>query len=874
MKRISSLRPISKHVRDQTFPFIKENGKIIGQFVLTILFIGIGIWFIKHEQAELLQVKEILFTASIWWMITGILLTIGYIILQGYMYVASFLAVGARVSPYDATILFLKRNLISVFLPAGGLSSLAFFSRDIENKGISKTQIHFASTIYAFIGIASVVLVAIPVFIYAIFEGTISTGEWIGFVSIILIVANGLLIYRSVMRKGLAYKWLAKLSPTAEILLIDLQKNSIDRKGIIYCLIISVFIEIVGIAHLYIAMMALHAHSSFLAALMGYIISVIFLIVSPFLRGLGALEVSMSFVLTRFGYSTIEAISITFFYRFLEFWLPLAAGIVSFLIKAGRLLIRIVPALLLLVLGIVNIISVLTPAIGSRVQLLQTYLPGQALEVSNYFVLTAGFFLLVTAAFMLKGLRIAWYFSLFLCVISLIGNLTKAIDYEESGAALVVLIILISSRKEYYVKHNPRLRNIGLKTTFFSILAVLIYGIGGFYFLDKKHFDVDFNFLESIRYTIENYFLIDSGNLKPRDTFAQNFLFSIKLSGFLSLTFLLYTLVRPYVIKTALTEDEYLQAKELLKKYGNSAMDYFKLYKDKMIFKPDEIDGFVSYRVSRNFAVVLENPVAGNQEDVIKLITLFDSYCHENGLNCIYYRVPQGDSSMYLKTGKKKLFLGQEGVVDLSTFNLEGGTKKSMRNALKKVTDKGFKAVIHKAPVKDGLLQRIKAVSDEWLADTKRDEIVFSQGMFIWEELKQQTIITVESPEEKIVAFINLIPDYANGEGTYDLIRKTADAPNGVIDFILVEAFNHMKSEGLTSVNIGFAPLSGISAPRSFQEKSMKFAYEKIRSLSHYKGLRDFKEKFSPVWSDRYLIYSDDYDLLQIPTVLSKVIKP
>jgi len=172
------------------------------------------------------------------------------------------------------------------------------------------------------------------------------------------------------------------------------------------------------------------------------------------------------------------------------------------------------------------------------------------------------------------------------------------------------------------------------------------------------------------------------------------------------------------------------------------------------------------------------------------------------------------------------------------------------------------------------LMQKLKAVSDEWLTSTGRSEIIFSQGMFIWNELKNQTIITVENSEEKVIAFLNVIPDFAEGECTYDLIRKTDDAPHGVIDFILVEFFNYMKSQGYSSVNLGFAPMSGFNDAHTFPEKSMEFAYQKIKSFSHYKGLRNFKEKFFPAWYNKYLIYSDDYDLLHIPAVLTRVIKP
>jgi phosphatidylglycerol lysyltransferase len=111
-------------------------------------------------------------------------------------------------------------------------------------------------------------------------------------------------------------------------------------------------------------------------------------------------------------------------------------------------------------------------------------------------------------------------------------------------------------------------------------------------------------------------------------------------------------------------------------------------------------------------------------------------------------------------------------------------------------------------------------------------------------------------------------------EGTYDLLRKTADAPNGIMDHILVELFKHFKACGIKYITLGFAPMSGLDDPNNFTEKSMKFAYEKIRSFSHYKGQRDYKEKFNPRWNDKFLIYSNDYDLLQVPGVLAKVIKP
>ncbi len=860
--------------KEKVFIFLNENAKLITQFIFTALFIILAAWFTFHQKHELLLVRNILSDANVNWVIAGIGLVLFYIFIQGVMYVTSFASIDTRIGLWDAVILFLKRNFISVFLPAGAVSSLAFFSNEIEKKGITRSQVYFASSIYAFVGILSVVIVAIPAFIFVVSGGSLGMGKWYALGGVILILLLFVFVYYSLIRKWKLYSWVVKVYPRAELFIEDLNINKINRKQFVYTVLISILIEFVGIAHVYIAMIALGISPTFSVAVLAYIVVVIFLIISPFLRGLGAIEVSMVYFLVHSGFTNADSIAITLLFRFFEFWLPLLSGVVTFILKVDKLIMRILPAILIFVLGIVNIVSVLTPALPERVRLLRDYLLVGVVSFSNSFVFIAGLFLLVTAAFMLRGLRTAWWFAIGLTIISVFGNLTKGIDYEEATIALLILGSLVATRKEYHVKTNPRLGTVGLQTALLSMAAVMLYGVVGFYFLDKKHFQIDFNIFQSFWYTLQNFFLVGSSDLIPRDSFARDFIYLIKISGFASLSFLVYSLVRPYVFKVTSTSEEIERAKSLTKQYGSSALDFFKTYSDKFIFSPPDINAYVSYRVSRNFAVVLENPVAENSDEMKKCILSFSRYSYDNGLKDIYYRVPKESLPLYAELSRKSLFLGQEGVVDLNSFSLEGGEKKSIRNALNKIKEQGYTTHINAPPLRDGLIQKLKAVSDEWLRLTERDEIIFSQGMFVEKEIKEQTVITIENSEEKIIAFLNIIPDYVENEGTYDLLRKTADAPNGIMDHILVELFKHFRSCGIRYVNLGFAPMSGLNDPHNFTEKSMKFAYEKIRSFSNYKGQRDYKEKFNPQWNDKFLIYSNDYDLLQVPGVLAKVIKP
>lgn len=838
-----------------------------------VLLLALGIFFIRSEGKELRNVGQYLSSGDGGWIAVGIFVTVIYILLQAVMYIASFKTVGLKVSLWESTVLFLKRNLISIFLPGGGITSLAFFTKDIqqETNEENKTSIHIASTIYGFTGILSIIIIAIPVLIYLAFIG--ESWENANQAAVILIFFVLLIVYLvfSFIRKGWVHRLVNRFLPRINT---EFRKEPRFRIRFFMVNVYAVLIDLTGILHLYIAMRVMGAEGSWKIALVGYVIATLLLVISPFLRGIGAIEFSLTLILKHYGFPTSEAFAITIIYRLFEFWIPIAAGIVSFILKKGNMLLRIAPALLLFALGIINIISVLTPALRYRVKLLREFLPLETIHVSNYMVFILGLLSIITSAFLFRGLKNAWRFAMLLCVLSLIGNLTKAFDYEEASVAFFSLLVLWFTRKQYYIKHNKQLQRFGFETSLIILASVIIYGVIGFYFLDKRHFGIDFTFMDSVKHTFLNFILLDVDNLEPRTRFGKVFLDTIHISGIVSIGLLFYALIKPYFATVKQDEEDFLKAREIIKKYGSSPVDYFKMSEDKLFYFGEKVEGLISYRVAGSFAVVLDEPVCAGKKEIAVLLEEFEGFCFESGLKSAYYRVDEDRLRLFSEIGKKSLIIGQEAVINLETFTLEGRDKKSMRNGLKNIENKGLISKIYQPPIKDGLLQKLNYVSNDWLKVMNREEIVFTQGMFDWKKLKQQTIITIENQDEQVFGFLNIIPDYAPNEATYDLIRKTALAPGGVTDALIIALINYCRSQNIKYLNLGLAPLSGIEEARDLPEKTLKFAYEKLQQFRHYRGLRDFKEKFSPLWSNKYLIYENHYDLISLPKALNKVMKP
>jgi len=859
------MKSLKTLLKQQTY-YLKE--------ILGFLFILFGIYFLRQERGELLSVKATIVRSDLLWFLVGLAFVFVYILFQALMYTHSFKTVGKSISLKIAIQLFLKRNLMSVFLPGGGITSLAFFTKEIEQQGISKTKINFASYIYGIIGIISIVLLAIPVIIYY----TLTNQQYSGMREAFLLLLAFLLligyISYSIYERRTMYRLLLRYFPTLEAIILDLKHGKFSKQHLLATLCYSILIEFLGIFHLFIAIRALGFEDNISATVLGYVIATLLLCISPFMRGLGAVEISLTAVLGQFGFTTVEALSITFLYRFFEFWLPLFFGIVSFIFQRGNLFLRIFPSVLLLVLGIVNIASVLTPAIASRIRTLHHFIPNDTIHFSNYMVLLMGLLLLICSAFLIKGLRNAWIIALLLSALSLIGHLTKAIDYEEACLALFTIITLLFTYKQYYIKGDKKLQAFSITTALIISFSVLIYGTIGFYFLKANHFHQDFTLAESFINTLACLVLLDTAYLSPHTEFAKLFIYSINIFGVSSIVFLFYSFIQPYIFKSNLKDNERLDAQAIVSAYGQSPVDYFKTAKDKLFFFSKALRGFVSYKIANSFAVVLQEPVCG--PDLIvkeRIIQDFEYFCYQHSLKAIYYRVDEESLSFFKGLQKKALPIGQEAIVNLQQFTLEGKNNKSLRNALNNVEKKGFITKYYFPPIKDGLLQKLKSVSDEWLHVLKREEMLFSQGTFDEDELKQQVIITLENRDEKVVSFLNIIPDYAPGEITYDLIRKTADAPNGNMDSVIIGLINYAKEHGYSYLNMGLAPFSGIETPQDIPQRTIKFAYEKLQQFKHYKGLREFKDKYSPTWHTKYLIYTNDYDLLHIPLALNKVMR-
>ena len=835
---------------------------------LSLLFF---IYFVRNEHLDGTRIKVLLTSANAIWVIVGIAITGLYLMLQAALYVYSFKSIGISISLKRALRLFLKRNFVSTFLPAGTFTSLAFFNDELDQYALQKIQIRYGSFLFALASMISVVLIAIPVMAVLLFRHQARSIEVYGMLSLTAII--GLIVYTGyslAKQKGIAFRYIHKLNPEFVLRISELSSQDFRLPVFIKACLVSLAIELAGVAHLYIALAALGLSPSLEASLIGYVIMIIILSISPFLRGLGAIEVSVTYVLTLYGYSPLQAASVTVLFRLFEFWLPFFVSAGIFLVRQGNLLLRVFPAFFLMVLGVVSMVSALTPAIPERLKLLNDFIPFSITRFSNIAVLLMGLIMIITAAFLLTGARNAWRTALVISLFSLLGHLTKAFDYEEASLALVTSFILWYTRKAYFVRYDVSFQLRAAEKMLILVSALFIYAVVGFYLLRVQHLGFDFTGIQSVQSALKAI-LFMTDDLTPQTRAGEYFLYSIQISASLVLVYGLFSIYRSSKTSTLSPADRD-DALSILERSGHSSMDYFKVYPDKQLFFNESKDSFLAFSESKHYAVVMEDPVAPGAGKAFQLIQDFEDYCSRYGLRTFYYRVPEESLPAYQSLKKKSLLLGQEAIVDLNTFSTEGSRKRAIRNAIHKIEDAGYRFNAYHEPLKDGLIQQLKSVSDDWLHHGGHEEAGFSQGVFNAAELKKCTVLTVENKESRILAFLNIIPSYKTGEGTYDLVRQSSDAPNGALDYLIVKMIEFFKDNDYKTLNMGLAPMAGMQGD-NLNEQALQFYRDHFKQASRFRGLFDHKNKFEPRWENRYLVYDQVYDLIRFPQVLNAVSK-
>ena len=552
-------------------------------------------------------------------------------------------------------------------------------------------------------------------------------------------------------------------------------------------------------------------------------------------------------------------------YRLIYYFLPLFAATLVVLWREARGLRQkallapwftgLLPpffAGLTMVSGAVLLFSGATSALPARMAILRDVLPLAVLEVSHFLSSVVGMMLLILARGLQRRLDAAYVLTLILLVLGAVLSLLKGIDYEEATLLSLLALALAPAHQLFY-------RRASLFSASFSwgwiiaIVAVLVCA-GWLVGFSYKHVEYSNNLWWE--------FSFYHGGA-PR---ALRALVGAAAAGLL---FALANLIRPARPHLQLPGEADLQkALPLIKQY-DSAQAHLALMGDKTLLFDAGQKAFIMYDVEGRSWVAMGDPVGGDDEARRELVWSFRDLCERSGGWPLFYQVRPEDLDLYLEVGMNLIKIGEEARVPLAEFNLDGKSKKVLRNTVNKLTREGMRLQIVPAGAVASLLPRLKAISDAWMRDKGGREKGFSLGTFDPAYLQRTPMALVWKGEE-LVAFANLFLTDNKQEASLDLMRYLPEGTAGVMDFLFVELMQWAKGEGYRWFNLGMAPFSGLQNRRSAPLWSRLGAllFGRGERFYNFRGLHRYKDKFDPVWEPRYLAVPNG---IALPLVFANV---
>ncbi len=588
--------------------------------------------------------------------------------------------------------------------------------------------------------------------------------------------------------------------------------------------------------------------------------------------GLGVFESLVLLLLTGF-IPAADALGALLGYRLIYYLVPLALATLGLGIYEGRfhtqrvlklpyvistwisVLLPYGLALMALSSGVLLLISTATPTEASRLVWLSGFLPLAVLEISHFAAALLGIGLVFLARGLQSRLEIAYLLSVVLLPLGIVAALLKGFDYEIALFLGVLLIGLLPCRQEFY-RHTALLDETftaGWIATI-ALIPLCVLWIGLFSF---KHVEYTVNSLWHFSFTAD----------------ASRFLRAIL--GTLGLTLLIVIAKRlwPTSFQIMLPSVEALRQAQSVVAACGETYPYLALLRDKNLLFNRSRTAFIMYGVEGRTWLAMGDPVAPCDTERRELAWEFRELCEHHDGWSVFYQVHPQYLDFYVELGLTALKIGEEARIPLQTFSLQDERSRALRAALRQCKNMGMHFSIVDPGNVSSLLPRLKRISDAWVDQNNSVEGEFFLGFFRKNDwLAYPLALICEGAD--IMAFAVLRSDNGKRELAFDAVRYLPNVSVDIVDYLHIQTILWAKLQGYTWLSLGITPLVDLQdyglTPLWNRFNSLMLGAD--ASLNNFERIRDYKEKFYPLWEPRYLMLPAGIALPHILTDMTALV--
>ncbi|MEV7983412.1 phosphatidylglycerol lysyltransferase domain-containing protein [Streptomyces sp. NPDC086519] len=343
----------------------------------------------------------------------------------------------------------------------------------------------------------------------------------------------------------------------------------------------------------------------------------------------------------------------------------------------------------------------------------------------------------------------------------------------------------------------------------------------------------------------------------------------INVLSTLLLLAVLYAAFRSRRAVDPITEDDEKQLRALLERHGErDSLGYFALRREKSVVWSPTGKAAVAYRVVGGVSLASGDPI-GDPEAWPGAIVPWLAEARAHGWIPAVMGASEEAGTVYARHGLDALELGDEAIVEVAEFTLEGRAMRTVRQACNRVRRAGYTVRIrrHEDIPADEMSYLIRRADDWRDGATERG---FSMALGRLGDARDGRCVMLECAdgEGELRALLSFVP-WGPGGLSLDLMRRDRDSDNGLMEFMVIELLSRAGEIGITQVSLNFAMF------RSVFERGARLGAGPVlrlwRSLLSFfsrwwqiESLYRANAKYRPIWEPRFLLFEKSADLPRI----------
>ncbi|WP_019629931.1 bifunctional lysylphosphatidylglycerol synthetase/lysine--tRNA ligase LysX [Actinomadura atramentaria] len=460
-----------------------------------------------------------------------------------------------------------------------------------------------------------------------------------------------------------------------------------------------------------------------------------------------------------------------------------------------------------------------------------------------------------------------------LSVAGVVGGLFGADEPEPYGPAVTAVVygaalcLVVASRGQFTTL--PDRRNRRLAVVVFTGLLIVTGGVGTL-LVTVFDRDPDGDFWTHPVYAIAQTVLGPRVTGKPIDVNVPWWVDAILWllgTGLLVVTF--WALFRPGRRDPILSAEEELAARRLLAEYGDQdSLGYFALRRDKDVIVAPNGKAAIAYRVEGSVSLASGDPL-GDPESWDQAIEAWLGECRAHAWIPGAVSVGERAAHIYRRHGFDALELGDEAIIDLAEFSLDGREMRQVRQAVRRVERAGYTVRIRRhAQIPDWEMSKLIRSADAWRGE--ETERGFSMALGRLGDPTDGRCVMVEAFDAKgeLRGLLSFVPWGRNGL-SLDLMRRDRAAENGLNEFMVAKLAEKAASVGAQQLSLNFAMLrSAFERGSQIGAGPVARLYYKLLSFAsrfyQLESLYLSNAKYLPLWRPRFICYRQSRHLVRL----------